>query len=235
MNELKKLLQLKNQKSSGKKELLVNKVIANYNLNEICDLYPYINNVYFVTNKGKTLIEENYDLIQLHQHYSQYMIEYYDYMQSKSKINSSSFYEICIDVFKQREQQYILNGELWGFLANTYFNIYAAYKNLNNNNLACKYLVKSIYIDLSGISNNNIVTELNNTTLRLSKFLIPLKEYYREEYLKDCLNIPLPFHYFGITTLKKIFNDMINECADINKYRITHKPKLNQKEYKYFR
>ncbi len=232
---LKDLLKKKDIKCTGKKELLVNCILTNYTVEELSKLYPEANNFYYISKKGLSYINENSDLIKLHKHYSQYMIEYEEYMVSKQNNPSLDFYEICIDVFKKRETQYINEKEMWGLLRNTYFNLYNAYKQINDNNNACKSLVKAIYIDLSGMNNNNLVINLRKSNLCLSKFLIKEKECYKVAYLEDCLDIPLPFTFFETNTLKIIFDDILNDCADIEKYKITYKPKTNLKDYTYFK
>lgn len=235
VQELKDLLKRKEIKTSGKKSELVNRVIENYSIDQIEDIYPDIRKIYFLTHLGKEIIKTNEDLIELHKSYSNFMIEYDEYIDAKNKSDVSNFYKICICVFKKREKNYIIEKNMWGLLRNTYFNMYNSYKKLNDMDNACRYLVKAIYIDLSGIHNNNLIIELSSSSLCLSKFLVSIKEYYNNIYLEECLDIPLPFTFFRLTTLKIIFSDILNECADIKKYKITNIPRTNQKEYTYFK
>lgn len=234
IQELKDLLKNKNLKMSGKKIELVNRVLDNYYIEQIEEIYPNTREIYFLTFLGEQMIDKNKDLILLHKNYSRFMIEYDEYISAKLESSLSDFYEICINVFKKREKIYIKEN-MWGLLRNNYFNMFNAYKNKNDIDSACRHLIKAMYIDLSGINNNNLVIELNNSSLCLSKFLITIKDYYKDDYLEDCLDIPLPFTFFELATLKIIFSDILKECADIKKYKIVNKPKRNQEKYVYFK
>lgn len=217
--KLKAILKNKNLKCGGKKNILVDRIIENYTLDELLNLFPYANELYYLTDKGLRLITENQDLIKLHQTYSNYMIEYEDYIKAKHSINSNNFEETCLEIFKMREQNHIINKN-WGLLRNTYFNIYGILKKVGENEQACEYLIKSIYIDLSGMYNNNLVSELHNSNLCWSKFFKKEKEFYQEEYVDLCLNIPLPFHYFNIKNIKSILTDIITkENINIDDYK----------------
>lgn len=98
--KLKAILKNKNLKCGGKKNILVDRIIENYTLDELLNLFPYANELYYLTDKGLRLITENQDLIKLHQTYSNYMIEYEDYIKAKHSINSNNFEETCLEILK---------------------------------------------------------------------------------------------------------------------------------------
>lgn len=231
--DLKNILVEKGLKPTGKKEKLVNTIIANYSISELKELFPFVDKLSFVTNKGDTLIKGNNDLIQLHRFYSEYLIEYDEYSKVKEKYNPDNFFYICISVFNKRTIENTLKKD-WGILRCNYFNLYNAYINLDDIDNACRYLVKSIYIDLSGMSNSNTVSKLNSSSLCLSKFLLKIKEAYKYEYLLECSDIPLPFTYFDLNTTKQIFEDILNDDISLDNYnKLQKKPKENNPNYSY--
>lgn len=235
VTQLKEMLKNKNIKSSGKKESLINRVLENYSIIEISELYPNSKKLCFITDKAKQLIEENIDLVKLHQSYSNYMIEYDEYIIQKSKLINPNFENVCVKIFKERVTIQTVNKN-WGLLRCTYFNLFSIYQSQDDYYEACKNLTKSIYIDLSGMTNCNSVHKLNQSCFCLAKFLIKNKSFFKEEYLNECIDIPLPFHYFDINTLKIIFNDILseNEVNILDYKSFMNKPRSNQQEYIYF-
>lgn len=235
--ELKELLKIKGLKVSGKKADLVERLLAiNINKNEISKKYP----VYTLSEKAKKYLEKYDYLYKLHQ--STYNIELEEYIYNKNelektwKINKVRFNDVLWTIFNKRILKYSANGD-YGFLSNNFLNMYELTKSEGKTNL--QLLCNALYIDLSGMGNNNTVDNINIMLYPIAPGISKeLKKYKLEDLIKSFkkVQIKLPFTYFNLNQMINIvIDDYTDSIHDIEKLKnISNKPNKKSSKYQYF-
>lgn len=136
----------------------------------------------------------------------------------------------------------------YGLVRNNYLNISFLFKSAKNQIERLRYLLLTIYIDLSGMSNDNTVEEYElldwvfETTLWKEISIAKKKSKFDDESLLNLLSESvlkiincLPFSYFTVDVIGKIIIDKLNgEENLLNKYeQYKNIPELNSSNYNY--
>ena len=139
--DLKLMLKELEQPVTGKKDILIKRVLENAD-------EQYINNhcesdVYELSEKGHLFLEDHYDYVNIHKH-KNWGIDWRTY-DIKHK-QGYSFYDTVFEIFNER----ISKGAVC-FGRNEYYNMYQALAEENKREQALEMLMRVLYIDLSGV------------------------------------------------------------------------------------
>lgn len=238
--ELKELLKVKSLKVSGKKLDLIKRLLdSDITKNEIPENYY----LYTLTDKAREYLKKYDYLYKLHQ--NSHDIELEEYIQTKNelakiwKTDKIQFNDVVWSILNKRNLNYGIEKD-YGFMRNNFFNMYELTKSENKPNL--KLLCFVVYIDLTGMGDNNSVNNIETIFYKNSP--IPpgiakeLKNYRLDDIIENMktLKIDVPFSYFNIEQMIDIIKIEYNdEIHDIKKLiEISNKPNPSSKKYDYF-
>ena len=216
--ELKEVLREKHLKLGGRKQELVDRLLDNVEIKELCDKFnkPY----YILTDKGIDLIKDNPQVTLykefLKNSYDDYDIDEYESQYQCDKNNKDPL-EILINYLKYEGNKYANKGNYWYYEFSSLERIADIYFQKENFEKSLTYYLKVFIVDLSLWGNNCI--NLNYIDLRDYYINNLLKSYTQsnlnEEQLKyifeqdyDTINIPVI-----IISKEEMFNyllDLIN-------------------------
>ncbi|WP_314720751.1 SAP domain-containing protein [Parvimonas micra] len=237
--ELKELLKIKCLKTSGNKTNLVERLLTiNLNKNEISPKYY----IYTLSEKATKYLSKYDFLCKLHQNSYGITLEEYIYnkneLEKHWKINYASFNDVCWAILNKRLLKHSFNKD-YGFLRNNFLNMYEITKNDKNPNL--QLLCNVLYIDLSGMSNNNTVENIDTMFYKNSPIASALSNEIKKYKLVDIINtlksiqLDLPFKYFTLNQMINIitdeYNDMMHDVKKLKK--IAKLPNEKDKNYSY--
>lgn len=152
-----------------------------------------------------------------------------------------------LDQLKEEIEINIQNKD-YGLVRNNYLDISFIFKSQKNQIERLRYLLLTIYMDLSGMSNNNTIEEYDlldwvfETTLWKEISIAKKKSKFDDENLLNLLSESvlkfitfLPFSYFNVDVIGKIIIDKLNgEENLLNKYKqYKNIPELNSSNYNY--
>lgn len=221
ITELKQILSENNLSKTGNKDILIQRIIDNVptdTLEKISNSFEG----YTLSEKGAAFISKNNDYIEIHKN-SNWMISLEEYTNKKKQLQFDvHFYDIAWGIFNDRNLQYV-REQNWGLVRNNIHNMSELLNKENKPKQSLSYLLSVLYYDLSGLSNNNILCNLEDLDLSsgIIDKILKLKNYYSEDIIDNCpfLN-QLPFSYFTIDTFKLILNELLeSENVDLNKYK----------------
>lgn len=240
--EIKKILEQYNIPKTGKKADLIKRAVERLSTEQVDSLIDSFEG-YCITKKGEDFIKQYHYYIDIHTH-ANWQISVDEYMDIKNSLHfNASFNDVAWGIFNNRSLTYTFEGN-WGSLICNKFNMLEILKEECKLQQSFYTALEILYLQLSGMGNNNSLEPLN--ILFVSKHILltiyDLKQYYDPALIDKCYkSIRLPFHYFKPSTLKNIMNDIINstEIVSIEKYKqFTNKPKLNatvaKNGYNYF-
>ncbi|WP_288867892.1 SAP domain-containing protein [uncultured Parvimonas sp.] len=234
--ELKELLKTKGLKVSGKKADLVERLLTiNISKNEIHPKYY----VYTLSEKAINYLEKYDFLYKLHQ--STYGIELEEYIHNKNelekawKTNKVKFNDVCWAILNKRTLKYSFNKD-YGLLRNNFYDMYVITKSEGKANL--ELLCNVLYIDLSGMENNNSVEDLEIMFYKNSPIAPALSDEIKKYKLSDIIDalknvrLNLPFSYFNLNQMINIITDEYNDLIhDVEKLKNTANLPNEESEY----
>ena len=221
VTELKQILSKNNLPTTGKKNILIQRIIDNVpkdTLEKIKNLFKG----YVLSEKGRFFIDKNNDYIEIHKN-SNWMISLDEYTNKKKQLQfDAHFYDIAWGIFNDRNLQYT-HEQNWGLVRNNIFNMYELLNKENKPAQSLLFLLSVLYYDLSGLMNNNILCNLEDIVLApgIISRILKLKKYYSEDIINNCpfLN-QLPYSYFTIDTFKLMLHELLESGdIDLNKYK----------------
>lgn len=217
--QLKEILRANKQKLSGNKNELINRVVQNIPAKNYADNLPKI---YNATQKGILEIEHRSAYIENRQ-------EMYGFLNSEilavedslDRQDMNSAEEILEQLFSRAIVKHSI-AHNFGLLRNAYYNMHKFYKKRGKLKDSLSALLAAIYIDLSGMSNNNTVNQYNSlgfvfetslwqeidkerTALNLSDNDL-ISMFYATVDILD----KLPFSYFSVDKMAEIIIDRLH-------------------------
>lgn len=141
VSDLKQILSEMGQTVSGKKSILVDRII--YNADESF-LEKYVPDKYYeLSDKGKQFVEEHNDYILIHKH-GNWCVDWHEYEVNHKP--GCSYYDTMWSIFNKR----IVNNP-HNFGRNEYLCMHQLCEEVGKRELALEMLLRVLYIDLSGV------------------------------------------------------------------------------------
>ena len=139
--QIKKLLSDFAMPVSGKKDVLINRLMTTLTSDDMLNLFP--SEIYELSEKGRTFLDEHYDYVLLHKHKT-WNIDWVEY--DKFRESGHSFYDTVWEILNKRA----LNDRFL-FGRSQYFHMYELLQEEGKNEQALQMLLKVLYLDLSGV------------------------------------------------------------------------------------
>lgn len=221
VSELKEILESNALQKTGKKSVLIERILNNVPQN-ILDAIENSYNGFVTSEKGENFISLNHHYIDIHIH-SNWMISVDEYESVRKSLKfSASFNDVAWGIFNKRNLSYISQRH-WGLVRNNRLNMYELLESENKHKEAFFKLIEVLYYDLSGLSNNDIIDEFNTLILApgIVKYILKLKNYYDDSLIDMCYSQnPVPFRYFEKENFKIILNDILSsKDIDLKSYK----------------
>lgn len=148
VSELKQILKSNALPVSGKKEILINRIKENIDLENLT--FNDQQKRYTLSDKGKQYLKKHYEFVLLHNH-NNWDINFKEYINRKNRLGSKySFYDVCWSIFNERIIKYRKYSDA-DLLRNNFFDMYNLLLEENKPEQAIYYLLLTIYYDLSGM------------------------------------------------------------------------------------
>lgn len=208
--ELKDFLKQYELPVSGKKQDLIFRILNNIDDNSL-DKFCIPRN-YALTDKGRTIVEENPNVLYAHRHID-YHLSDYDIFNTSIDIRETAYNKI----FKQFK--YNIRIKQWGLARNDAYTLADIAEELLQYYNSLKFLIIGIYIDVSGVSDehaikHNIMTPGENHCCTIYPFsikrlsdIVCLLNLSVDIVIKECVNIidaiNLPYSYYDKSTVKE--------------------------------
>ena len=193
VSELKELLSSIGQSGTGKKEVLIERVLQNADENLIKTFYPV--ELYSLSKKGEEFLTQNNDYVLIHKH-KDWGIDWKDYDSRRKP--GYSFYDIVWGILNERVLK-----ETYNFGRNAYHCMYQLLKEEGKRENAIEMLLRVLYIDLSG-------------TLGMDCYKLYKDGIYTQKELIEYFNAAImlaPGITNAVSDYKDVYNDNIVECV----------------------
>lgn len=151
VNELKELLANKNQKTTGKKDELIERIIANYNEDELNKNFP--DRYFELTEKGETELKENDYVSYLHRHNYMTVWEMNQLLYNDNP-SHLKYRDILWREFNKRSGEHFQNHD-FGLYRNTRLNMHDFLMEEEKYKTAFALLAEVASFDLSGLGNGD--------------------------------------------------------------------------------
>ena len=151
VNELKELLTNKNQKTTGKKDELIERIIANYNEDELNKNFP--DRYFELTEKGETELKENDYVSYLHRHNFMTVWEMNQLLYNDNP-SHLKYRDILWREFNKRSGEHFQNHD-FGLYRNTRLNMHDFLMEEEKYKTAFALLAEVASFDLSGLGNGD--------------------------------------------------------------------------------
>lgn len=237
---LKELLKSKNLSVSGKKQELIERVLGNIDLTLLESKYN--TKTYTLTKQGLQLIEQNYIyILNKNRQWGFSNAEIKKAYQNSTEDMSNI--DIIWKMLNNKNMKLIQHGN-WNEYANNLRIMAQMYCSTNNYKNALIFYLAIFAIDLSGVSNENIV-DSNDLIFVSTAALTSIKECLEKENISQdelseyiTKSIPyrknLPFYYYNDNSMKKILIDSLDGIEfDYRNYPTDRKPRKNATTYQY--
>lgn len=154
VNELKDILKCHNLKISGKKDILISRIINEISSNELEEIKNN-SSLLTLTKKGKEFISNHVDYIEFHKK-KNWGIDLDDYLMFKKNLPfKCSFNDVAWGIFNQKSNEYYFSKD-FSLLRNTFLHMSELLKDENKIEQSYEYLLKVLYMDISGVCQNDI-------------------------------------------------------------------------------
>ena len=234
--ELKQILKNNRLKLGGKKSELIDRILeSNLSENEV----NLKDKLYTLSDKSKSYLSKYDYLYKLHT--STLGIELEEYIHNKNELekawetNKVKFNDVCWAILNKRTLKYSFNKD-YGLLRNNFYDMYVITKSEGKANL--ELLCNVLYIDLSGMENNNSVEDLEIMFYKNSPIAPALSDEIKKYKLSDIIDalknvrLNLPFSYFNLNQMIDIITDEYNDLIyDVEKLKNTANLPNEESEY----
>ena len=243
---LKKILRENNQKVSGNKSTLVERIIATIDEDNWNKKVP---RHYVLTPAGEKELSDNYifilnEKLMLGFLNSELLAAKNNYIKQNNYYNMEA---VLLEVFGKKISE-LMTARDWGLVRNQYFNLSSLFEFENKLTKAIQFLLLVKYMDYSGMGNNNMVEEydslnwVSQTSIssQIDKLMVKadiLINNIDVLYFDALKNIPrLPFQYFSdADVLNFIKDELLGKSFDPSLYEYKHNiPIENHADYSYF-
>lgn len=176
--ELKKFLEQNSLKKTGTKDVLISRIYDNFSEVKISD---YFNERFFsVTEKGKTIIEQNPHIFFAHNYHSQLGISIKEICEYRKLSNNEDYHQDFIELLFDRLQKEA-KRESWGQCRNSLYGLSLVYKDWQEYLIQATFLLFVCYYDYQGILKSFVeqfVLEIANHLKNKRFTLTELKETF---------------------------------------------------------
>lgn len=150
VDELKDILRKNRLKLSGKKSVLIDRILNEMPQNTLANIE--LKSVYKLSLIGQELINKNEHIIYFHRN-SEYDISIYQAHDFKMKHTHYSPSDIAFHLLNQQSEEYLTRGD-WGLYRNARLNLARVALTENEFEATLNFLFEVCFLDLSGLSNN---------------------------------------------------------------------------------
>ena len=216
VDELKEILSQHTLPVTGKKDILIQRIVENIPSSKL-DIDP----VYILSPKGREYVEKYAYYTNLDSHLTNGDISISEFDTLKKEHPYSSNNDIIWQNLNQKDLTYFRNQD-YGLLRNNELSRYRILKEENRMQDATYHLLVVFYYDLSGMNNDGIIS--NYDDLLIAPGLIPLLREVKNFVTPDVIHkiyqkVYVPFHYFDIDIFTEIIYKLLNNDVDLKNYR----------------
>ena len=238
VNELKDILKSHNLKISGKKDILISRIINEISPNELEEIKNN-SSLLTLTKKGKEFISNHFDYIEFHKK-KNWGIDLNEYLMVKKNLPfKGSFNDVAWGIFNQKSNEYYFSKD-FSLLRNTFLHMSELLKDENRSEQSYEYLLKVLYMDISGVCQDDIkyyydgIYSKNDLKENVKKYsrnmfmfapaimheLILNKSLYSDSLVDNIFStIVLPYNCCTNQLFKNIMHEMFaSESFDTAKY-----------------
>lgn len=221
---LKEILKKLNLPVSGKKAVLVDRIIHSKNrtiLDEYCST-P----LYSLSEKGDQYLKQFDDYVEIHR-YKNWGISWQEY-DSQHK-NGDSFYTTVLAILNERAAKELT----YGLARNDYSYMYQVFCMKNDREQAVKMLLTVFYIQISGVEGIEVwesykngsqydkaILDTYNSAIFLDEGIIETLESYNDIYndkiVDEVFDLELPFCCFDKSFFLSVIHSIMNKCYSSN-------------------
>lgn len=242
---LKDILRNQKLKLSGKKDVLIQRIIENIPIEKYQAQLPKI---YVQSEKGEKEVTRHAAYLENSKNYYGFMNKEIHDMENQLSESEDLPRDVLLALFKKHIQEELTKKNFRN-VSDLYHKLYIFSNNRCKKKEALKFLLIAKFIDLSGMDNQNLVGPYRSleyifsngdwsnvdklvTALNLSDN--DLKSLYIEALEKS--NLTLPFSYFDKETIFSIIIDELHGKENLFKYykSISRIPKENDSNYKFY-
>lgn len=220
--ELKDILSKNNLSTTGKKAVLLQRIMDNVDIKTI-NIRP----IYILSSSGLDYLTQYGYYLDLPQYILNGDISLQEYDQIKAKQPYLSTSDIMWQIYNKKSIDYLKKGD-YSLARNIELSRYNILVKENKLKDASYHLIAILYYDLSGMGNNNTVLPFEDIMIApgLISELREQVENINDDIIDKCYKIYVPFHYFDKSVFKQILSDMLIADIDINDYKkFAKKPK----------
>lgn len=225
VTDLKKILEDKQAKTTGKKAELIERIISLSTPEELEHL-KMLNPIYVLSEMGENYLRINHEYIKLYQH-SNWNISLEEYVEMKKKLpfkspENSVFYDVTWGIFNEK----ILKEDKLNH-RNLFYHMYQSQKEINRLDSAIYYLLLVLYYDLSGIDYYHYIEYYHDEFYTKKEILekevnfmfapgvlqelIDLEKYYSPELVEEIYLRNLPINCCSKELFKKFMNELYTQ------------------------
>lgn len=216
--DLKNILSEHNLHVTGKKDILIQRIIDNVDCSTL-----NIPKVFILTEKGENYLNKYYYYVEFNDYISRNILELSDLSNFDSIKNKNPHLhtnDIVWNILQSKYFEYIKEQD-YGLIRNIELSRYYILEKEDKKKDAAYHLLIVFYYDLSGMNNNGIISRYSD--LFISQSLIQdlrvLKDFIDNDMIhKIYQRIDVPFHYFNENTFSEIIFNLLNDDVDLNNY-----------------
>lgn len=201
INELKEILEKNNLKKTGNKKELIKRIIEETDISQI-----NISDIFELSEKGEKFLKENDYILKL-RHTS---ISVEEYEKARKRMEEKfSYNDVIWHIYNNKSFEFFREKN-FGLYRNILMEMSIFLHKEKNYKEELSFLLKVLYCDLSGNSNNGLVDDKKYLIIVKLDKILELKEYFTPNMLDVCWKIKFPFHYCN----EKIFSEIVNEVFE---------------------
>lgn len=220
VQELKNILSEHNIPATGKKDVLIQRIIENVDCSNLN--FPKI---LVLTEKGKNYLSKYNYYIEFNEYISQNIIELSD-LSKFDDIKKEQPYlrtnDIVWHILQMKYFEY-MRKQSYGLVRNIELSRYRILEKEGKKKDATYHLLIVFYYDLSGMHNNGTILKYNDLFIApgLIQPLRSLKDFIDSNMIHRIYQrIDVPFRYFNEDIFYEIICDLLNADIDLNHYLI---------------
>lgn len=238
VTELKEMLSMLGQSTTGKKDALVWRIVNNADEDFIARYCP--EKLYMLSEMGQAFLQEHDDYVMIHRH-KNWGVDWKEY--DAHKIPGCSYYDTMWRIFDEQ-----LVKDQWMYGRNIYYYMYQLLCEEGKREQALQMLLRVLYLDLSGVEvfhyqslyqqgvyNQKQMRELFDVVVMIAPGIInAIKDFadvYNDEMIDRVYEQKLPVHMCEPKLFRSIVRSVLNDTYD----QEATEEKMKRAYYKYLR
>jgi len=214
--ELKDILTQNGKPTSGKKALLIQRILESVDVTSL-----NIPDVYILSQKGVEFLEKYKYYLNLDRHLTDGEITIPEFDTIKSAQPYLSQMDVIWKNLQQRDLVYFKKKN-YGSLRNNELSRYRILMEENRINDAAYHLLIVFYYDLSGMGNNGTICNFEDLSIApgLIESLKEVKKFINSKTIHRIYDeVYVPFRYFEEGIFIQIISDILNDKVDLSKFK----------------